>query len=114
MAEVIVLNLGESENEADCGILNLLNTLFSPKVRPAEKKKILSEKYSIAMTEELESEVQRMCNLSTAIANEAARNKSLQTAKKLLLNGKLNFEEIAEVTGLTVDEVKEIDKKKSA
>lgn len=114
LAEVIVLNLGESENEADCGILNLLNTLFSPKVRPAEKKKILSEKYSIAMTEELESEVQRMCNLSTAIANEAARNKSLQTAKKLLLNGKLNFEEIAEVTGLTVDEVKEIDKKKSA
>ena len=69
---------------------------------------------SIAMTEELESEVQRMCNLSTAIANEAARNKSLQTAKKLLLNGKLNFEEIAEVTGLTVDEVKELDKKKSA
>ena len=66
------------------------------------------------MTEELESEVQRMCNLSTAIANEAARNKSLQTAKKLLFNGKLNFEEIAEVTGLTVDEVKEIDKKKSA
>ena len=66
------------------------------------------------MTEELESEVQRMCNLITAIANEAARNKSLQTAKKLLLNGKLNFEEIAEVTGLTVDEVKDIDKKKSA
>ena len=55
-----------------------------------------------------------MCNLSTAIANEAARNKSLQTAKKLLLNGKLNFEEIAEVTGLTVDEVKELNKKKSA
>ena len=100
--------------EDDCVILNLLYTLFSTKVRPAEKKKILSDKYSIAMTEELESEVQRMCNLSTAIANEAARNKSLQTAKKLLLNGKLNFEEIAEVTGLTVDEVKEIDKKKSA
>ena len=55
-----------------------------------------------------------MFNLSLAIAIEAGRNKSLQTAKKLLLNGKLNFEELAEVTGLTVDEVKEIDKKKSA
>ena len=94
--------------------LKLLNTLFSPTVLPDEKKRILSKKYNIAMTVELESEVQRMCNLSTAIANEAARNKSLQTAKKLLLNGKLNFEEIAEVTGLTVDEVKELDKKKSA
>ena len=114
LLETIILSLGEPENDADCSILNLLNTLFSPSVLPDEKKNVLSKKYNIAMTAELESEVQRMCNLSTAIANEAARNKSLQTAKKLLLNGKLNFEEIAEVTGLTVDEVKEIDKKKSA
>ena len=55
-----------------------------------------------------------MCNLSTAIANEAARDKSLQTARKLLHNGKLNYEEIAEATGLTVDEVKELDKEESA
>lgn len=37
---------------------------------PHEKKKVLSEKYNIAMTAELESEVQRMCNLSTAIENQ--------------------------------------------
>ena len=71
LMEVIVLNLGEPENEADCSVLNLLNTLFSPLVLPDKKKKVLSEKYNIAMTTELESEVQRMCNLSTAIANEA-------------------------------------------
>lgn len=46
--------------------LKLLNTLFSPTVLPDEKKRILSEKYNIAMTTELESEVQRMCNLGTA------------------------------------------------
>ena len=39
--------------------LKLLNTLFSPTVLPDEKKRILSEKYNIAMTVELESEVQR-------------------------------------------------------
>lgn len=38
----------------------------------------------------------------------------METAKNLLLNGKLNYEEIAEATGLTVDEVKELDKKESA
>ena len=37
---------------------------------PHEKKKVLSEKYNIAMTAELESEVQRMCNLGTAIVQE--------------------------------------------
>ena len=112
--EVVVVNLGDAESNAEVGILDLLNTLFSPKVAVDEKKKVLSEKYNIAMTEELESEVQRMCNLSTAIANEAARDKSLQTARKLLHNGKLNYEEIAEATGLTVDEVKELDKEESA
>lgn len=45
----------------------MLNTLFSPTVLPDEKKRILSEKYNIAMMTELESEVQRMCNLGTAM-----------------------------------------------
>ena len=51
--------------------LKLLNTLFSPTVLPDEKKRILSKKYNIVMTVELESEVQRMCNLGTAIESKA-------------------------------------------
>ena len=47
-------------------------------------------------------------------AREAARKTSLETAKSLLLIGKLTYEEIALVTKLTVDEVKELDNKKSA
>ena len=70
LLEVIILSIGKVENEADCSILNRLNTLFSPSILPDEKKKVLSEKYNIAMTEELESEVQCMCNLSTAIENQ--------------------------------------------
>ena len=50
--------------------LKLLNTLFSPTVLPDEKKRILSKKYNIVMTVELESEVQRMCNLGTAIVKK--------------------------------------------
>ena len=50
-----------------------LNTLFSPSVLPDEKKNVLSKKYNIAMTAELESEVQRMCNLSTAIENQGIK-----------------------------------------
>ncbi len=47
-------------------------------------------------------------------AREAARKTSLETAKSLLLIGKLTYEEIALVTKLTVNEVKELDNKKSA
>lgn len=114
LMEVVIVNLGDAEYDAELGILDLLNTLFSPKIEVNQKKKVLSEKYSIAMTAELESEVQYMCNLSTAIANEAARDNSLETAKSLLVIGKLTYEEIAQATKLTVDEVKELDKKRSA
>lgn len=69
LAEVIVLNLGEPSKKAHSEILNLLNTLFSPTILPDEKKDILSTEYNIAMTEELESEVTHMCNLSNAIEN---------------------------------------------
>ena len=40
---------------------------------PDEKKNVLSKKYNIAMTAELESELQRMCNLSTAIENQGIK-----------------------------------------
>ena len=63
--------------------MNLLNTLFSPTVLPDEKKKGLSEKYNIAMTAELESEVQRMCNLSTAIENRGV-DKGVDLMAKLM------------------------------
>ena len=46
--------------------------------------------------------------------NETARKTSLETAKSLLLIGKLTCEEIAQATKLTVEEVKELDGKKSA
>ena len=47
-------------------------------------------------------------------AREAAKENSLETAKSLLLIGKLTYEEIALATKLTVDEVKKLDNKKSA
>ena len=52
-----------------------------------------------------------MCNEA---AKEAARKNSIETAKSLLLLGKLTYAEIAQATKLTVDEVEELDKKKSA
>ena len=91
--------------------MNLLNTLFSPTVLPDEKKKVLSEKYNIAMTAELESEVQRMCNLGTAIENKARDEGidigELRTTVKYYKKGKITIEEAAADLNMTVEEFKE-------
>ena len=55
-----------------------------------------------------------MCKVMEDMRKEAARENSLETAKSLLQLGKLTYEEIAQSTKLTVDEVKELDQKKSA
>ena len=55
-----------------------------------------------------------MEDMRNEAAKEAARKNSIETAKSLLLLGKLTYAEIAQATKLTVDEVEELDKKKSA
>ena len=55
-----------------------------------------------------------MCKVMEDMRNEAARENSLETARSLLLIGKLTYEEIAQATKLTVDEVKELDERRSA
>lgn len=67
LMEVVILNLGDTDEKCEKEILNLLNLLFSSSVPPEEKKKRLDRDFKIAMTEEFESEVGKMCNLSDAI-----------------------------------------------
>ena len=55
-----------------------------------------------------------MCKAMEDMRNETAREKTLQLAKNMLALNKLSYDEIAKVTGLTVDEIKELDSKKSA
>ena len=61
-----------------------------------------------------EKGVTLMCKAMEDMRNETAREKTLQLAKNMLALNKLSYDEIAKVTGLTVDEIKELDTKKSA
>ena len=67
LMEVVVLNLGDAEENSQQEVLNLLNILFSVNVTPVEKKRRLQEAFSIAMTREFEGEVENMCNLSQGL-----------------------------------------------
>ena len=108
---VIIVNVNENDKgEGYTGVIKMLATLLSSIITPADKKSILNKEYGITITEEIDEEVERMCNLSYDIEE---RGKKLGIAKEKRatvksLDGRLPIEEIAEVTRLTVEEVKKI------
>ena len=55
-----------------------------------------------------------MCKAMEDMRNETARENTLQIANNMLSMKKFTYEDIARATGLTVDEIKELDSKKSA
>jgi hypothetical protein len=55
-----------------------------------------------------------MCKAMEDMRNETARENTLQIANNMLGMKKFTYEDIARATGLTVDEIKELDSKKSA
>ena len=73
--------------------------------------KILAER--VRYFKEDEKGVAVMCKAMEDMRNETARETCLETARSLLTIGKLTYEEIAQATKLTVDEVKELDKNKN-
>ena len=64
---VVMLCLGGPGDENYEGILKLLSVLLSSEVKYAEKRRILQQEFDLAMTQEMETEVQNMCNLSEGV-----------------------------------------------
>ena len=117
MMEVIILNLGDTSKDGAPEILNLLNVLFSPTISPEEKKQKLQEEYHIAMTEELESEVRTMCNLSEGLVEmgieqgikQGKEETNLALAQMMLKEGE-RIEKIQKYTGYPEEKLKDIAK----
>lgn len=67
---------------------------------------------------ETEKGVDGMCDILDEMKNEArneAKNKTMiENAQKLLANGKLSYEDIAEYSGLSLEKVRELAGNKSA
>ena len=58
--------------------------------------------------------VETMCKSMEEMRNEASRSKAIQIARRMLDSGKLTYEEIAEFSDLTIEEVKTLDEKQPA
>ena len=55
-----------------------------------------------------------MCREIENMRNETAHEKAVEIAKKMLLSGKLTTEDIADFSGLSVEEVKTLSEQKTA
>lgn len=55
-----------------------------------------------------------MSGVFEEIAREAARETAVKTANLMLESKKLSYEEIAKFTQLTIEEIKELDSKRTA
>ena len=86
---------------------------------PEEKKKRLHEDFDIAMTEEFESEVRDMCNLSRALVDQGIEQGIEQGMKQgvekekmslalMMIKEKEPVDKISKYTGYAIDKLKEI------
>lgn len=115
LMEVVIVNLGDADKESELEILDLLNVLFSTSATPEEKKKRLHEDFDIAMTEEFESEVRDMCNLSKALVDQGIEQGMKQGVEKekmslaqMMIKEKEPVDKISKYTGYAIDKLKEI------
>lgn len=81
---VVIVCLGNAEDDKYTGILKLLDVLLSSERKPDEKKRILQDDFNIKMTRELESEVLLMCNLSKGIEEKGIKEGILTSIQNLM------------------------------
>ena len=67
LISVVIICLGADGQKSEESLLNMLSVLLSDSIEPKVKKETLQEEFGIPMTEELEREVDRMCNLSQGV-----------------------------------------------
>lgn len=106
---VVMICLGDSEDNKYGGILKLLDVLLSSEKRPEEKKRILQEEFDIKMTIELESEVLQMCNLSEGVERrgiEKGIGILIQTLRSFSISEEVIVEKLMEGYQLSAEAAK--------
>ncbi len=68
-----MVRLGDESDANYSGLLKFLEVLLSVEKTAAEKKSILRTEFDLPMTQEIESEVQTMCNVSQGVLEKGIR-----------------------------------------
>ena len=91
LIRVIVMRLGAEGEHSEDDAIRLLSSMFSPTRTAEDKKKILSEEFHISVTEEINREVRRMCNLSAGILEKGIEEGTLKTLFRLVKKGLISI-----------------------
>ena len=111
LMSTVFINLNSSKTvESKNTLISMLSTLLSTDIRPDEKKQVLENEYGIAMSVELEEEVNSMCNLSEAI-EERGIERGVEQGKIIatydfIQSGMITSEAGAEKLGVSVEQLK--------
>ncbi len=108
----VMICLGSSDETAENDLLRLLDVLLNSDKKAMEKKEILEQDFDIPMTENMEGEMEQMCNLSDGVEQrgieKGIRQEKIECAKNLL--DILSDEEISKRVNLPLEEVQELRK----
>ena len=88
LLSVIVLCLGDADEENYGSILRMLDVLLSHETSKAEKRKILQDEYDIQMTQTMEEEVSVMCNLSKGVMEKGMAKGMAKGMEKGIAQGR--------------------------
>lgn len=105
---VVMVCLGAKRDQSDNVLLGMLDVLLSWDLNAPEKKEILEREYGLPMTEELEGEVEQMCNLSDGVEQKGIekgiKQGMLEALTALVKDRIISEEEAAKRMSITVEE----------
>ena len=116
----ILVCLGSKQYTELKGLLRMLNLVLLDNVSPESKTKTLKEEFHVQVTPHLEKGVAEMCNLSEGIEKRGeARGEARGQARgderrmkivatNMIRRGKYSPEEIADISGMALEKVREL------
>jgi hypothetical protein len=104
---IVMVYLGQGQRDDYSDIIGLLSALLSNELEESEKRTVLEKKYNIPMTQALEKEVSKMCNLSKGVEEKTI----LENIKNLLEGTAMTLTEIMNVLKIPIEQQESIEEK---
>lgn len=117
LINIVMIGLSETPPQDEESILKLLSVLLLQKGNAEQKKQILQNDFHIAMTMQLEKEVDFMCNLSEGVERrgiekgiEQGIEQGIEKTALEMLRNKLDSNLIMKCTKLSMEKLNELSK----
>ena len=112
LMSAVMIRLGDENDANYSGLLKFLEVLLSAEKTAAEKKSILQTEFDLPLTQEIESEVQTMCNVSQGVLEKGIiqgrslgrDERTLELIRNLMASTKQSAEQVMALLRISADE----------